>query len=88
MNGDLTPDNIDGAGSRRGRWPMWPIMLDVIGTLLLGLGIFGQFGGGDLPFLEFMPVQEYAIALILLGVLLMLPLIVVLIRRATSLTTR
>lgn len=84
MNNDLTPDKIDGADRGKARFPVWPIMLDVIGTLLLAIGIFGQFGGEELPFLEFMPIKEYAIMLILLGVLLMMPLVIVLIKRAVS----
>ncbi len=59
------------------KFPPWLLILDVIGTLLLGLGLFGQFGGDNL----FAP---FAIPLIIIGALLMLPLIIFLVTRITS----
>jgi hypothetical protein len=59
------------------KFPPWLLILDVIGTLILGLGLFGQFGGNNL----FTP---FAIAMIIIGALLMLPLLIFLVTRATS----
>ena len=64
-------------------FPIWMIALDVIGTLLVVYGILGLTGvfsdavsPGEL--------QAISIAAIVFGVLLMLPLIVTVIRNATS----
>ena len=64
--------------------PMWALILDVIGTLLLAAGLVGLFAAA--PFLSSLPfdLSEMAIVLVILGVLLMVPLIVVLIQRAVS----
>ena len=59
------------------RWPAWIIILDVAGTLCLALGLYGLFGGGN-------PFSPFAIPMIILGGLLMLPLIVYTVTRATS----
>ena len=59
------------------KFPPWLLILDVIGTLILGLGLFGHFGGDNL----FTP---FAIPLIIIGALLMLPLLVFLVTRVTS----
>ena len=57
--------------------PPWLLILDVIGTLILALGLFGLFGGDNL----FSPA---AILLVIIGALLMLPLLVFVINRITS----
>ena len=64
--------------------PMWALILDVIGTLLLAAGLVGVFAAA--PFLSSLPfdLSEMAVVLIILGVLLMVPLIVVVIQRAVS----
>lgn len=59
------------------RFPPWLLILDVVGTVILGLGLFGQFGGDSL-------FSPFAIPLIIVGALLMLPLLVFLVTRATS----
>lgn len=59
------------------KFPPWLLILDVVGTILLGLGLFGHFGGDNL----FAP---FAIGLIVIGALLMLPLIIFLVTRATN----
>lgn len=59
------------------KFPPWLLILDVVGTLLLGLGLFGQFGGDSL----FTP---FAIPLIIIGALLMLPLMIFLVTRVTN----
>lgn len=59
------------------KFPPWLLILDVVGTLLLGLGLFGQFGGDNL-------FSPFAIPLIIIGALLMLPLLIFLVTRATT----
>lgn len=66
------------------RLPKWAIILDVIGTLLLVLGVLALVGGDHRIFPEFRDNQAFSVVLIFTGVLLMLPLIIVLVRRATS----
>ena len=59
------------------KFPPWLLALDIGGTILLGLGLFGQFGGANF----FTP---FAIPLIIIGALLMMPLMVFLVTRATN----
>ena len=59
------------------KFPPWLLILDVVGTIILGLGLFGQFGGDNL-------FSPFAIPLIIIGALLMLPLIVFLVSRVTN----
>ena len=60
-------------------WPLWMIALDVVGTLLFAFGLFGLLSA-DGP-AEF---DGLAIAAIIVGVTLMLPFLVTLIRAAMS----
>lgn len=69
---------------RKIRFPAWAVILDLFGTLLLAAGIYAQIAGDDQVFPEFLRVQEFSILLILLGVLLMLPLVIVVIRQVVS----
>ena len=64
--------------------PLWALLLDVIGTLVLAAGLVGMFV--DAPLLTSLPfnLSEMAVVLIIFGVLLMVPLIVVLVRRAVA----
>ena len=64
--------------------PLWALLLDVIGTLILAAGLVGMFV--DAPFLTSLPfnLNNMAVVLIILGVLLMVPLIVVLVQRAVA----
>ena len=59
------------------KFPPWLLILDVIGTVILGLGLFGQFGGENF-------FSPFAIPMIIVGALLMLPLMVFLVTRATT----
>ncbi len=70
------------AGQQKIRLPVWAIVLDVIGALLLALGIFGLVGGQTLPLPAFLDVRALSIVIIFAGVLLMLPMIVIIIRQA------
>lgn len=64
--------------------PIWAVILDVIGTLILVLGVLGLIGSDRPIFPEFLDKQAFSIVLIFAGVLLMVPLIIVVVRRATS----
>lgn len=58
-------------------WPLWMIALDVVGTLLVAFGlfvVFGAVGSGDF--------KGLAIAAIIVGVMLMLPFLITLVRTA------
>ena len=70
--------------NRKSGLPVCAIILDVIGTMVLALGIFTQFGGDDLIFPEFLDAKALGVVLIFAGVLMMFPLIIVLVRRAIS----
>lgn len=70
--------------NRKIQLPAWSIILDLIGTLFLALGIYAQFVGGELLFSEFLDLRQYAIILILIGVLLMMPLVLHLVRRSIT----
>ena len=59
------------------KFPAWLLVLDVVGTLLLALGLYGQFGDDN-------PFRQAALALIVTGALLMLPLVVFVITRLTN----
>jgi len=57
------------------RWPAWVLVLDVIGTLLVGLGIYSQVTSGPLPFAGFLDLRALAVPIILLGALMVAPLV-------------
>lgn len=71
-------------GRNNPQLPIWAIILDVIGALLLALGIIAQFGGDAVALPEFLDVRAFSIVLIFAGLLLMVPMIIIVIRRATS----
>jgi hypothetical protein len=60
------------------------IILDLIGTLFLALGIYAQFGGEELLFSEFLDIRPFAIILMLIGLLLMMPLVMNLMEQSIS----
>lgn len=69
---------------RKIRLPVWLLILDAIGTLFIVLGIYAQFGG-TAPFFPDSPeIRQYSVALILAGILLILPLVLMLIKRSKS----
>ena len=59
------------------KFPPWLLILDISGTLLLCLGLFGQFGGDNV-------FSLYAIPLIVVGALMMLPLLIFLVARSMN----
>jgi len=64
--------------------PISLLVLDIIGTLLLALGLYALFGGRLGLFSEIGDSRQLAIALIIAGGLMMLPLVVMIVRRATN----
>lgn len=56
-------------------WPIWAVMLDAAGTLLLAAGLYGTFGGDDLAFSEVIDLRAIGIPLIIFGVLLIAPFV-------------
>lgn len=68
----------------KGKIPLGLIVLDAIGTVLIALGIFGLVSP-ESGFLAAVPqVRRLAIAALIAGALLAMPLIIFLIQRATS----
>lgn len=64
--------------------PAWAVILDVVGTVLLGAGLYGLFTEGEAPFAETVDLRANATALIVIGVFLMIPLLVAVVRRVAS----
>ena len=56
-------------------WPIWALILDVVGTLLLAAGLYGMFGGDDLVFAEIVDLHALGIPLVIFGVLLIAPFV-------------
>ena len=64
------------------RIPPALIALDVLGTLLLALGIYGRVASD--PVLGFVDLGPLAVPLIILGAFLMAPLVLYVVRSATG----
>lgn len=64
-------------------FPIWALILDVLGTLLLAVGIYAVVTGG-LPFAEGSEPGYVGIALIIVGALLTMPLVFVLVQRSMA----
>jgi hypothetical protein len=64
--------------------PVWVLILDIFGTLILALGFYTYFGGGASLFSGFDNPRQAAIVLIIIGALLILPMIIVIVRRGTN----
>jgi hypothetical protein len=69
---------------RKIKLPIWAVLLDVIGALLLATGLILLNGGAGLVNADPADMQGPGIALIVMGVLLMMPLIAVIFVRARS----
>jgi hypothetical protein len=70
---------------RKIKLPIWAVILDVIGALLLAAGLILLNGGAGLVNADPAEMKGPGIALIVMGVLLMVPLIAVILVRARSL---
>lgn len=64
--------------------PVWTIILDVFGTLLVGGGIFFLVTEGEVLGMPAAELQGAAIGMIVVGVMLMVPLIVTVVRKAAG----
>jgi len=64
--------------------PVWAVLLDVLGALMLAAGIILLNGGAGLLEVSADEVKGPGIALIVIGVILMVPLIVVILLKARS----
>lgn len=64
--------------------PVWTIILDVFGTLLVGGGIFFLVTEGEVLGMPAADLQGAAIGMIVVGVMLMVPLIVTVVRKAAG----
>ena len=60
----------------KSRFPLWVILLDVVGTLFVAGGIYGLVADADSMFGGALDLQLLAVPLILLGALLMAPLVI------------
>ena len=63
---------------------MWAIVLDLLGILLAAGGIYYLVSSGDMMGMPAADVRGPAIAMIVIGVMLMVPLVVSAVRRATE----
>lgn len=70
---------------RKIRLPIWAVILDVIGALLLAAGLILLNGGAGLVSADPADMRGPGIALTVMGVLLMVPFIAVMLIRARSL---
>ena len=57
-------------------FPVWALLLDIVGTLLLAIGIYGVVSA--------QLARSLAVALIIIGVFMMMPLVIVLVQRLSS----
>ncbi len=66
------------------RFPPVLLALDILGTALLFLGLFGFFGNGPLLVAGFIDLNQLAVPLIITGALMMAPFTVFFLRSALS----
>ena len=69
---------------RKMKLPVWALILDVLGALMLAAGIILLNGGAGLLDVGSTEVRGPAIVLIVIGALLMMPLIAVIVLKARS----
>ena len=56
-------------------WPAWVLILDLIGSAMVGLGIYAQVADDPLLFSQFIDLRALAVPIIILGALLVTPLV-------------
>ena len=66
------------------KWPAWVLILDLVGTALVGLGIYAQVASGPLVFSDAVDLRALAVPMILVGALLVMPLVVMTVRQVRS----
>lgn len=57
------------------KWPLWVLILDLVGTVLVALGIYAQVVSGPLIFSDVVDLRALAVPMIILGALLVAPLV-------------
>ena len=73
---------------RKLRIPPRYIFLDALGSIMVGLGVFGLIMTEEPPELAFLHLKRDAWELIMVGVFLMLPMVVYIIRNAGKLQNK
>lgn len=66
------------------RFPPVLLALDILGTALLGLGLFGFFSNGPVVIAGFIDLARLAVPMIITGTFLMAPLMVHIVKSATT----
>ena len=56
-------------------WPAWVLILDFVGMVLVGVGIFALVATDPLPFADTIDLRALAIPMIIIGVLFFAPLV-------------
>ncbi len=65
-------------------WPAWVLILDLVGTVLVGFGIYAQVVDGELLFAEFLDLRAVAVPMIIIGALMTAPLVLMTVSQIRS----
>lgn len=65
-------------------FPAWAIILDVVGTLIVAIGVYAQFTGEVIRTPDPADAHAVSIVLIVAGVLMMAPLVITVVKRSIS----
>ena len=57
------------------KWPLWVLILDLVGTALVALGIYAQVVSGPLILSDVIDLRAIAVPMIIIGALLVAPLV-------------
>ena len=57
------------------KWPLWVLILDLVGTILVALGIYAQVVSGPLILSDVVDLRALAVPMIIMGALLVAPLV-------------
>jgi uncharacterized Tic20 family protein len=57
------------------KWPLWVLILDLVGTTLVALGIYAQVVSGPLILSDVIDLRAIAVPMIIIGALLVAPLV-------------
>ena len=57
------------------KWPAWVLLLDLVGTALVGLGIYAQVASGPLILADAVDLRAWAVPIIIFGAVLVMPLV-------------
>ena len=66
------------------KWPAWVLILDLIGTVLVGLGIYAQVASGPLILSDVIDLRALAVPIIIIGAVLVMPLVFMTISQVRS----